>query len=120
MDYLGSNRGQGRRLLVLGTTSQRSVMVQLDMKQTFNRELAVPNINTHEELRTALIEFGAFENESDLNQSLTELRDITGTEKVGLGIKNILTTVGQAKRDKNNFPGTFADMMAQQMADNMV
>ncbi|RDL41279.1 p-loop containing nucleoside triphosphate hydrolase [Venustampulla echinocandica] len=110
----------GRRLLVLGTTSQRSVMVQLDVKQTFNRELAVPNINTHEELKTALREFGSFENESDLIESLNELRAITGTDKVGVGIKNILTTVGQAKRDRNNFPGTFADMMAQQMADNMV
>ncbi|CAG8960642.1 hypothetical protein HYFRA_00013520 [Hymenoscyphus fraxineus] len=107
----------GRRLLVIGTTSQRSVMAQLDLKQIFNRELAIPNINTHQELAAALQEFGGFENPSDLAASLNELRDITGTDQIGIGIKNVLTTVGQAKRDRENFPSTFADMMAQQMAN---
>ncbi|EPE29316.1 P-loop containing nucleoside triphosphate hydrolase [Glarea lozoyensis ATCC 20868] len=108
----------GRRLLVIGTTSQRSIMAQLDLKQIFNRELAVPNINTHAELASALREVGGFDREEDMTASLNELKDITGTDQIGVGIKNVLTTVGQAKRDKLNFVGTFADMMAQQMASN--
>ena len=93
-------------------------MAQLDLKQTFNRELAVPNINTHTELATALREFGGFDREDEMVASLNELREITGTDQVGIGIKNVLTTVGQAKRDRENFAGTFADMMAQQMANS--
>lgn len=92
-------------------------MTQLDLKQIFNRELAIPNINTHKELAAALTEFGGFDNGSDLTASLNELRSITGTDQIGIGIKNVLTTVGQAKRDRENFAGTFADMMAQQMAN---
>ena len=93
-------------------------MAQLDLKQIFNRELAVPNINTHTELASALREVGGFDREDDMTASLNELRDITGTDQIGVGIKNVLTTLGQAKRDKQNFAGTFADMMAQQMASN--
>ncbi|KAG9234481.1 vesicular-fusion protein-like protein sec18 [Amylocarpus encephaloides] len=106
----------GRRLLVIGTTSQRSIMSQLDLKQVFNRELAIPNIKDHQELGAALKASRVFDKDSDLTSSLNELRGITGTDEVGVGIKNVLTTVGQAKRDRDNFAGTFADMMAQQMA----
>ena len=34
----------------MGTTSQRSILKQLDLHTIFNRELAVPNVNSHEEL----------------------------------------------------------------------
>ena len=92
-------------------------MAQLDVKQVFNRELAIPNINTHRELGLALKDCQAFENDADLTSSLNQLSEITGTDQVGVGIKNVLMTVGQAKRDRDNFPGTFAEMMAQQMAN---
>jgi vesicle-fusing ATPase len=34
----------------MGTTSQRSVLKQLDLQAIFNRELAVPNVSSHKEL----------------------------------------------------------------------
>ncbi|KAH7346759.1 vesicular-fusion protein-like protein sec18 [Rhexocercosporidium sp. MPI-PUGE-AT-0058] len=106
----------GRRLLIIGTTSQRSVMRQLDLQQIFNRELAVPNINTHAELAAVLREVNAFDNESDLAESLNELRDITGTDQVGVGIKKVLLAVGEAKQEEGNMAGRFAEVVAQQMA----
>jgi vesicle-fusing ATPase len=49
-------------------------------------------------------------------QSLNELGEITGTDQIGVGIKKVLTCVGQAKRDVDNFPSRFAEMMSQLIA----
>jgi vesicle-fusing ATPase len=106
---------QPRRLLIIGTTSQRSVLRQLDLSQIFNREIAVPNINTYGELASVLREVQAFENEGDLAESLNELREMTGTEQVGVGIKKVLLAVGEAKQEEGNVVGRFAEVIAQQM-----
>ncbi|KAK0107832.1 transport between ER and Golgi ATPase protein [Cadophora gregata f. sp. sojae] len=108
----------GRRLLIIGTTSQRSIMRQLDLQQIFNRELAVPNINTHAELAAVLREVNAFDSESDIAESLNELRDITGSDQVGVGIKKVLLAVGEAKQEEGNTAGRFAEVVAQQMASS--
>jgi vesicle-fusing ATPase len=100
----------------MGTTSQRSIMRQLDLQPLFDRELAVPSIQSHRELASVLREIGAFENNADLAESLNELGEITGTDQVGVGIKKVLTAVGQAKRDVNNVPSRFAEMMSQLIA----
>ncbi|KAE8445181.1 hypothetical protein EG329_013678 [Mollisiaceae sp. DMI_Dod_QoI] len=107
-----------RRLLIIGTTSQRSVLRQLDLQQIFNRELAVPNINTHKELASVLREVQAFDSESDLAESLNELRSITGTDQVGVGIKKVLLAIGEAKQEEGNVMNRFAEVVAQQMAAN--
>jgi vesicle-fusing ATPase len=91
-------------------------MKQLDLQPLFERELAVPNIQSHRELAAVLREIGAFESESDMAQSLNELGEITGTDQIGVGIKKVLTCVGQAKRDVDNFPSRFAEMMSQLIA----
>ncbi|KAF8863968.1 vesicular-fusion protein-like protein sec18 [Acephala macrosclerotiorum] len=118
MVLLTKNPPAPRRLLILGTTSQRSVMRQLDLQQIFNRELAVPNINSHKELASVLREVQAFDNESDLAESLNELRSITGTDQVGVGIKRVLLAVGEAKQEEGNVVNRFAEVVAQQMAAN--
>merc|ERR1711964_663571 len=107
---------QALMVLLIGTTSQRSVMRQLDLQQIFNRELAVPNVNTHAELAAVLREVNAFESESDLAESLNELRDITGTDQVGVGVKKVLLAVGEAKQEEGNMAGRFAEVVSQQMA----
>ncbi|CAD6503355.1 BgTH12-03021 [Blumeria graminis f. sp. triticale] len=108
-----------RRLLILGTTSQRSVMRQLDLQQIFNRELAVPNVNTHAELSSVLREMQAFPQESDLTESLNTLRDITGTDHVGLGIKKVLLAVGEARQEVGNMAGRFAEVISQQISASL-
>jgi vesicle-fusing ATPase len=89
---------------------------QLDLQQIFNRELAVPNVNTHSELASVLREVQAFDNDADLAQSLNELQEITGTNEVGVGIKKVLLAVGEAKQEEGNMAGRFAEVIAQQMA----
>ncbi|KAI1006867.1 Vesicular-fusion protein [Podosphaera aphanis] len=105
-----------RRLLILGTTSQRSVMRQLDLQQIFNRELAVPNVNTQQELAAVLREMKAFKNEGDVAETLNELREITGSNHVGVGIKKVLLAVGEARQEPGNMTGRFAEVISQQIA----
>lgn len=95
-------------------------MKQLDLQQIFNRELAVPNVNTFSELASVLREAQAFDSESDLTQSLNELKEITGSDdRVGLGIKKVLLGVGEAKQDPESSPLRFAEIMGQQIAASM-
>ncbi|KHJ32245.1 putative vesicular-fusion protein sec18 [Erysiphe necator] len=105
-----------RRILILGTTSQRSVLRQLDLQQIFNRELAVPNVNSHKELASILREVQAFNNDNDLVSSLNTLRDITDTDQVGIGIKKVLLAVGEAQQEEGNVTGRFAEVISQQIA----
>ncbi|KAH8820002.1 vesicular-fusion protein-like protein sec18 [Xylogone sp. PMI_703] len=116
MVLLTKNPPHPRRLLILGTTSQRSVLKQLDLQAIFNRELAVPNVNTQAELSSILRQVQAFDNENDLARSLDELSGITGTSDVGVGIKKVLLAIGEAKQEGGDVPARFADVMAQQIA----
>lgn len=54
----------------------------------------------------------AFESETDIVEALNELRDITGTDEVGVGIKRVLRNIETARGDKEG-PRTFADAMAK-------
>ncbi|TVY71216.1 Vesicular-fusion protein sec18 [Lachnellula suecica] len=119
MVLLGTKPPNNRRLLILATTSQRSIMRQLDFQPLFDRELAIPYIQTHKELATVLKEINAFESDSDVAESLNELAAITGSDRIGVGIKKVLTAVGQAKRDPDNVPSKFAEMMSQLIAASM-
>jgi vesicle-fusing ATPase len=44
------------------------------------------------------------------------LREITGTNEVGVGIKKVLLGVGEAKQEVGNAANRFAEVIAQQMA----
>ncbi|RKF60415.1 Vesicular-fusion protein sec18 [Golovinomyces cichoracearum] len=105
-----------RRILIIGTTSQRSVMRQLDLQQIFNRELAVPNVNTHAELASVLQEVQVFENEVDLVTSLNMLRDITGSDHIGIGIKKVLLAVEEARQEQGDRTARFAEVVSEQIA----
>ena len=110
-----------RRLLIIGTTSQRSILRQLDLQQSFTRELAVPSVKSFTELATILQQTEAFgpRTEEHIRGSLNELKSITGSEEVGLGIKKVLLAIGEAQQDKENAPGRFAEVISQQIAASM-
>lgn len=103
---------KGRRLLIFGTTSERSVMQQLDIQSLFSTQIAVPNINTYEELGAVLSEVDAFENKSSISEALREIRTITGSEQMAIGIKTLLKSIDQARGN----PTRFAEIIAQHVA----
>jgi len=102
--------------LIFATTTERSVLTQLDLFARFDAEIAVPNVNTQGELANVLRESGAF-SDSDQQRAITEIEEITGSTDVGVGIKKILTGIETAKQDQD-VPGRFARVMSRAIATN--
>ncbi|EUC27870.1 hypothetical protein COCCADRAFT_110603 [Bipolaris zeicola 26-R-13] len=113
---LGKVPPKNRRLLVFATTTQRSVLVQLELFARFKADIAVPNVNTQGELANVLSESGAF-SESDQRRAISEIEEITGSKEIGVGIDNILSGIETAKQDQD-VPGRFARYMSSAIAAN--
>ncbi|KAF7531028.1 hypothetical protein G7054_g9248 [Neopestalotiopsis clavispora] len=93
---------KGRRLLVLATTSRREIFGQLDVLE-FDHELAVPAVRDVQELGAVLTSQGV--SEQDVNEALYEIETVTGGQKVGLGVKRVLVSVGAAFNKVRNGDG---------------
>ena len=107
---------QDRRLLIFATTTERSVLTQLDLFNRFDAEIAVPNVNTQRELAHVLNQSGAF-SERDQQRAIGEIQEITSSAEIGVGIKKILTAIETAKQDQD-VPGRFARVMSSAIAAN--
>ncbi|KAF2799438.1 AAA-domain-containing protein [Melanomma pulvis-pyrius CBS 109.77] len=105
-----------RRLLVFATTTERSVLQQLDLFNRFDAEIAVPNVNTQAELAHILRHSGAF-SDRDQQRAIGEIQEITGSAEIGVGIKKVLTGIETAKQDQD-MPGRFARVMSRAIAAN--
>ena len=115
MVLLSKQPPKGRRLLILATTNERSVLQQLDIFNSFNSDIPVPNVNSYEELAHVMQESGAF-SPQDIHRSLEEIRDITQSEEVGVGIKRILLGIETAKQDADmasRFSGVISRAVAE-------
>ena len=102
----------GRRLLILATTSERSVLQQLDLFTSFDSDISVPNIGAYEELRYILDHCGGF---PDAERALSELQQTTQSDSVNVGIKKVLLGIESAKQYED-VPGSFASVMAKAKA----
>lgn len=105
---------KGRRLLILATTTERSVMQQLDLFTSFDSDIAVPNVGTYEELAHILKQSRAFDS-TKAQQAISELRAQTRSDHVGVGIKKILLGIETAKQD-GDMAGRFANVIARALA----
>ncbi|EKG21196.1 ATPase AAA-type VAT [Macrophomina phaseolina MS6] len=113
---LGKQPPKGRRLLILATTTERSVLQQLDLFSRFDAEIAVPNVNSQRELGFILEESGAFPSSDQVKNAIDEIQSTTGSAEVGVGIKKILTGIETAKQDPQDMAGRFAAVMSQAIA----
>jgi vesicle-fusing ATPase len=115
MVLLSKQPPKGRRLLILATTTERSVLQQLDVFNSFNSDIPVPNVNSFEELQHVMHESGEF-SPQDIQRSLQEIRDITQSEEVGVGIKRILLGIETAKQDAD-MASRFAGVISRAIAE---
>ena len=107
----------GRRLLCLGTTSSRSVLQQLDLFEHFTRDIAVPSVNTYDELANVMQESGAFDEQS-MRQAMHELQENKHNSRVGVGVKRVLQDIGTAQENPVDMASEFARAMNKSMAEN--
>ncbi|KAI9652840.1 MAG: transport between ER and Golgi ATPase protein [Alyxoria varia] len=112
---------KGRRLLVLATTSQYSVMRQLDLMDVFDHKIAVPNVSTFQELDRVLELEDTFQEESERQKAIGMLSELAGqdgrSQEVGVGIKRVLAAVRQARRSADNQEAVFAEKMQHAIED---
>ncbi|KAK6515727.1 transport between ER and Golgi ATPase protein [Arthrobotrys megalospora] len=105
----------GRRLLILATTTSRSVLSQLDMLNTFDGELGVPNVGSHDELGHILVELKAFD-QREVQSAIREIADVTQSRKLGVGIKKIILAVETALQDEDR-AGRFASVVCRAVGE---
>ncbi|RFN45081.1 vesicle fusion factor nsfi, partial [Fusarium flagelliforme] len=90
---------KGHRLLVFVTTSKASVLKMLEIDNDFAKKVAVPGVSNLRELGAVLQESPEFD--YDVNATINEIGQQTGSDSVGVGIKTILDCIFEAKRDPN-------------------
>ena len=100
-------------MLVLATTTERTVLQQLDIFSRFDADIAVPTINTQNELAAVLRQSGAF-SDDDINRTIGEIQQNTGATSIGVGIKKILTGIETASNDPD-LAGRMASVVSAQI-----
>ncbi|CAH2302801.1 vesicle-fusing ATPase isoform X1 [Pelobates cultripes] len=79
---------QGRKLLIIGTTSRKDVLQEMEMLDAFSTTIHVPNICTGEQLMEALELLGSFKD----NERAIISKQVKG-RKVSIGIKKLLMLI---------------------------
>ncbi|KAL1853492.1 transport between ER and Golgi ATPase protein [Paecilomyces lecythidis] len=98
MVFLRKQPAKGRRLLILATTTERAVLKQLDLYNSFNSDIMVPTVNTPDELRYVLEQSGSF-NPQEVQQSIEGISGISEDTRIGVGVKRVLLGIETAKQD---------------------
>ena len=84
---------KGRKLLVIATTSERDVMKEFGLYQTFSKVVHVPNVSRGGEILNVLEQLDCF-NKNEMDFLSKELRRKT----LSIGIKNLLDVIELSKQ----------------------
>lgn len=108
---------KSRRLLVIGTTSELSVMRQMDILNAFDAEIPVPTVSDLRELDSILRFINAFDERSRLDV-LQAVETRTGMREVKVGIKKILTILETSRQD-DDVGSRFVDLLADNIGERL-
>ena len=108
---------KSRRLLIIGTTSERTIMRQMDVINAFDAEIPVPTVPHLRDLNEILKSVDAFDDKSR-HGVLEELETITNSKEVKVGIKKILSILETSRQDED-VGRRFVDLMANSIAENI-
>ncbi|KAJ5257668.1 hypothetical protein N7524_009224 [Penicillium chrysogenum] len=100
MVFLRKQPTHGRRLLVLATTTERALMKQLDIYNSFNSDIMVPNVSSFSELRFVMEKSGAFDAQ-EIAQALESVGGLADDGRLSVGIKKVLLGIETAKQDSD-------------------
>ena len=102
---------KNRRLLIIGTTSERSVLKQMDFMNSFDAEIPVPTVPSLRELNEILKSVNVFDSQIR-NNVLHELQTINPTEELKVGIKKILSMLETSLQDEDA-PARFVSLLVE-------
>ncbi|CCF57025.1 hypothetical protein KAFR_0C00290 [Kazachstania africana CBS 2517] len=87
---------EGRRLLIMTTTSAYSVLKQMDILSCFDNEIAVPNMTNLDEFNNVMMDTG-FLDDADRVRVINKLAETA--PRMNIGIKKALTNIETARHD---------------------
>lgn len=108
---------KSRRLLIIGTTSERSVLRQMDVINSFDAEIPVPTVPNLRDLNEILKYVEAFDDKTR-HGVIEELESITNTKEVKVGIKKILSILETSRQDED-VARRFVDLTANSIAESI-
>lgn len=82
---------KGRKLMIIGTTSRKDVLQEMEMLDAFSTTIHIPNICSGEELIKALEELGSFG-----DRELANIAKVVKGQKLSIGIKKLLMIIEMA------------------------
>ncbi|KAJ2362646.1 transport between ER and Golgi ATPase protein [Coemansia sp. RSA 2607] len=94
---------KGRRLLIVGTTSERDVLSQMDMLSAFSNEILIENVNTLEEMDRVLQHVRLFDDASDYARMRSDLAPHFEGRIFSIGIKKLLLLIETARQDPEKY-----------------
>ncbi|KAJ3089641.1 transport between ER and Golgi ATPase protein, partial [Physocladia obscura] len=89
---------KGNRLLIIGTTTHRDVMQQMDLSDAFNTDIYVPSIQNLKAIETVVSSIKLF-NDVDRFTAMTYLKDAWKDQQPTIGIKKLLMISEMARQD---------------------
>ncbi|KAJ1733262.1 transport between ER and Golgi ATPase protein [Coemansia sp. Benny D160-2] len=90
---------KGRRLLVVGTSSEREVLDQMDMASAFSNEVYVGNISTIEAVLKVIQSVHLFNEQIEYDRLYDELARCLDGQSFTIGIKKLLLLIETARQD---------------------
>jgi vesicle-fusing ATPase len=97
---------KGRRLLIIATTSLRSVLTELGFNESFDSELRVPPISELRSVEVVLREVQLFPSSDERRRAMDMLRqaglagsDDGGRGTLNIGIKKLLSMTEMARQE---------------------
>ncbi|ODV78283.1 cytoplasmic protein [Suhomyces tanzawaensis NRRL Y-17324] len=107
MVYLTKKPPKGRRLLIIGTTSQYSVLKHMNLIDCFTNTVAVPSIRSVEEIGRVLTKIGYMSQEAEKNDILSQLSSF----EINIGIKRLLQVLMNSKYLKSDANGVVENII---------
>ncbi|TPX30795.1 hypothetical protein SmJEL517_g05720 [Synchytrium microbalum] len=89
----------GKRLLIIGTTNQRTILEQMELIDVFNSEIYVPTVTDLRSLDYVVNSIQLFKTESDRQRAMSMLKQQGMDTKLSIGIKKLLMVAEMARQD---------------------
>ncbi|XP_022098998.1 vesicle-fusing ATPase-like isoform X2 [Acanthaster planci] len=89
---------KGRKLLIIGTTSQKEVLQQMEMVSIFNTHIHVPALSTGDQLCSVIEDFDCF----TVSERATVQKKLSG-KRLCIGIKKLLVLLELVRQTEEGF-----------------
>lgn len=101
---------KGRKLMIIGTTSRKDLLQEMEMLDAFSTVIHIPHIHTEEQLIKALEELGSF-NDRELSSIAKATKGLT----MSIGIKKLLMVIEKAvQMDTERRVGKFLSLLKEE------